>query len=202
MKWQKLHFISNYSNFLLFTGVWPLLYWWIALFQGLFSHQQSQVVYKMIGTKCRSPLTCFSPHILKNMSQVWRNGLRIYGAWTFLSVFFTGSSKASNDSLFNVESWKIRSLQHLAPLSPTSLEIWCEICTHYLFNQPSNCSFSRWYCQEVRERSLRGMRGPAPLPGSRQSSSPTDLLESFSLSSSLLPRPMIRPVSVLSWTPS
>ena len=105
----------------------------------------------------------------------------------YLSVFFTGSSKASNDSLFNVESWKIRSLQHLAPLSPKSLEIWCEICTHYLFNQPSNCSFSRWYRQEVRVESLRGMRGPAPLPRSRQSSRPSDLLESFSLSSSLFP---------------
>ena len=105
----------------------------------------------------------------------------------YLSVFFTGSSKASNDSLFNVESWKIRILQHLAPRSPKSSEIWCEICTHYLFNQPSNCSFSRWYRQKVRVGSLRGMRGPAPLPRSRQSSRPTDLLESFSLSSSLLP---------------
>lgn len=105
----------------------------------------------------------------------------------YLSVFFTGSSKASNDSLFSVESWKIRSLQHLAPLSPKSLEIWCDTCIHYLFNQPSNCSFSRWYHQEVRVESLRGMRGPAPLPRSRQSSRPSDLLESFSLSSSLLP---------------
>lgn len=100
----------------------------------------------------------------------------------YLSVFFTGSSKASNDSLFNVESWKIRSLQHLAPLSPKSLEIWCEICTHYLFNQPSNCSFSRWYRQEVRVESLRGMRGLLPSPGQ---GSPQGRVTSWNLSLSL-----------------
>ena len=44
-------------------------------------------------------------------------------------------------------------MQHTA--SCTSVSFWvlrdllCAICTHYLFNQPSNCSFSRSHYQEV-----------------------------------------------------
>lgn len=130
MKWQKLLFTSNYSNFLLFTGVWPLLYWWIALFQGLFSYQQSQVVYKMIGIKYCSPLTC-PPHtlplIFKKLSQVWRNTLGIYGSSTSLSeyIFLQGALNNTRTVFSTPKSEKTSSIWHLAPLSPSeSLEIW------------------------------------------------------------------------------
>lgn len=138
------------------------------------------------------------PSLKKLTRNLWSLDISI---WVCI---FTGSSNASNDSLFNAEIWKIRSIEHLAPLSPSeSSEVWCVQSAPIIFSISLLIAPLQGHIIRKSQK-FETNEGPCPSPHVQAVLKAywPHLLEFLPFSPSLLPLPTLRLLSPLPWTPA